>query len=89
MSTTAAIPSMQHLDANARAAIVREIAADMQDTLRDVTVGDQVVMPFHAHLVSATRAAPPLFTGSAFLPLIPHARVGTAARLGCRRPANR
>ena len=55
---TAAIPSMQHLDANARAAIVREIAADMQDALRDVTVGDQVVMPFHAHLVSATRGGP-------------------------------
>jgi ubiquinone/menaquinone biosynthesis C-methylase UbiE len=55
---TAAIPSMQHLDANARAAIAREIAVDMQDTLRDVTVGDQVVLPFHAHLVSATRGGP-------------------------------
>ena len=55
---TAAIPSMQHLDARARAEITREISGDMQDALRAVTKGDQVVMPFHAHLVSATRGGP-------------------------------
>ncbi len=50
---TAAIPQMQHLDLQARQAIVAAIAADMKSALREVTHGDHVVIPFHAHIVNA------------------------------------
>ena len=52
---TAAIPSMQHLDAQARQAIVAAITADMKSPLEEVTRDDHVVIPFHAHMVSAWR----------------------------------
>jgi SAM-dependent methyltransferase len=50
---TAAIPSMQHLDAQARQAIVAAITADMESPLNEVTHDNHVVIPFHAHIVSA------------------------------------
>jgi hypothetical protein len=50
---TAAIPSMQHLDAQARQEIVAAIAAEMAGPLRDATEGGQVVLPFHALIASA------------------------------------
>jgi SAM-dependent methyltransferase len=50
---TAAIPSMQHLDASARKTIVECIAADMKEPLREVTEGNHVVIPFYAHIVTA------------------------------------
>lgn len=50
---TAAIPELQHLDAEARGAIVTAIAAEMRAPLAEATHGDRVVLPFHAHLVSA------------------------------------
>jgi ubiquinone/menaquinone biosynthesis C-methylase UbiE len=52
---TAAIPSMQHLDARARQAIVSAITADMQSPLGEVTYDNHVVIPFHAHIVKAWR----------------------------------
>jgi ubiquinone/menaquinone biosynthesis C-methylase UbiE len=52
---TALIPSMQLLDAQARVRIAREISADMQDALREVTEGNEVVMPFHAYILGAFR----------------------------------
>ncbi|MGD9764370.1 MAG: class I SAM-dependent methyltransferase [Candidatus Binatia bacterium] len=52
---TAAIPSMQHLDAPARQAITAAIQDDMADALREVTQGDHVVLPFYAHIVCAER----------------------------------
>jgi ubiquinone/menaquinone biosynthesis C-methylase UbiE len=52
---TAAIPSMQHLDAPARQAMVASIAADMTSSLREVTQDDHVVIQFHAHFASAWR----------------------------------
>jgi hypothetical protein len=52
---TAAIPSMQHLDAQARQAIVSAITADMKSPLQKVTRNNHVVIPFHAHFVSAWR----------------------------------
>lgn len=52
---TAAIPALQHLDAEARQKIVSAISAAMQSPLRKVTHGDQVVIRFHAHLVRAWR----------------------------------
>ena len=52
---TAAIPSMQHLDTDARQTIVAAIGEDMSGPLREVTDGDHVVIPFHALV---TRAAP-------------------------------
>jgi hypothetical protein len=54
---TASIPSMQHLDAQARQAIVAAIREDMQVPLREVTVDDHVVLPFHAHLALAERSS--------------------------------
>jgi hypothetical protein len=52
---TAAIPSMQHLDAQARQAIVAAITAEMESPLKEVTHDNHVVIPFHAHIVSAWR----------------------------------
>ena len=52
---TAAIPSMQHLDAPARQAIVAAITADMKSPLREVTHDNHVVIQFHAHIASAWR----------------------------------
>jgi ubiquinone/menaquinone biosynthesis C-methylase UbiE len=52
---TAAIPSMQHLDAEARKAIVEALTADMQSPLSQVTHDNHVVLPFHAHIVKAWR----------------------------------
>ena len=50
---TAAIPSMQHLNAPDREAIVAEIAADMQLPLRKVTYDNHVALVFHGHIMSA------------------------------------
>jgi ubiquinone/menaquinone biosynthesis C-methylase UbiE len=50
---TAAIPSMQHLDAPARQAIVTAIAADMKAPLREITEDNHVVIPFHAQIANA------------------------------------
>ena len=50
---TAAIPSMQHLDTQARQAIVANISADMTSPLKEVTHDDHVVIQFHAHIVKA------------------------------------
>ncbi len=54
---TAAIPSMQHLDAAARQEITAAIRDDMADTLRAVSEADHVVIPFHALVVLATAAS--------------------------------
>lgn len=51
---TASIPSMQHLDQSARAAVIDAISEEMQAPLQAVTEGDHVVMPFHALIVTAT-----------------------------------
>lgn len=50
---TAAIPSMQHLDAQARQAIVAAIAEDMKSPLEEVTHDNHVVIDFHASFVQA------------------------------------
>ena len=52
---TAAIPSMQGLDLAGRKAIVAAIREDMKKPLLEVTQGDHVVIPFHAHFVHAFR----------------------------------
>lgn len=52
---TAAIPSMQHLDAQARQAIVAAISADMESPLKEVTHDDHVVIQYHAHIVRTWR----------------------------------
>jgi hypothetical protein len=54
-SDTAAIPAMQHLDAAARASLTARIRSEMAEALRSVTVGDHVQLPFHAHVVRASR----------------------------------
>lgn len=51
----AAIPSMQHLDPQARQELTTAISDDMADHLRAVTEGDHAVVPFHAHLARAVR----------------------------------
>ena len=50
---TAAIPSMQHLDAEDRVAIVAAITADIQPHLLEVTHENRVVIPFHGHTMRA------------------------------------
>jgi hypothetical protein len=50
---TAAIPSMQHLDAEARHEIVSAITADMKSPLNEVTHDDRVVIQFHASIARA------------------------------------
>ena len=52
---TAAIPSMQHLDAEARRGVTVAIREDMERPLRAATEGEHVVLPFHAHVVRADR----------------------------------
>jgi ubiquinone/menaquinone biosynthesis C-methylase UbiE len=52
---TAAIPVMQHLDVAARASLTARIRSEMAEALRSVTVGDHVQLPFHAHVVRASR----------------------------------
>jgi ubiquinone/menaquinone biosynthesis C-methylase UbiE len=53
---TAAIPSMQHLDAQARQAITATIRDDMEEALRDVVENDYVVIPFHANIARSERS---------------------------------
>ena len=52
---TAAIPSMQHLDEEARKAITAAISDEMREPLSHVIKEDHVVIPFHAHIVRAER----------------------------------
>jgi ubiquinone/menaquinone biosynthesis C-methylase UbiE len=52
---TAAIPSMQHLDAQARQALIAAISEEMAGPLREITEGDYVVLPFHVYVVIASR----------------------------------
>lgn len=52
---TAAIPSMQHLDAKARQAITATIGEDMEPALQAVTEHNHVVIPFHAYIACAER----------------------------------
>jgi ubiquinone/menaquinone biosynthesis C-methylase UbiE len=52
---TAAIPSMQHVDAEGRRAIVAAIAEDVESALRETTHDDHVVIEFHANIVRAWR----------------------------------
>jgi ubiquinone/menaquinone biosynthesis C-methylase UbiE len=50
---TAAIPSMQHLDDQARRAIVAAIAQDVKSPLEAITQDDHVVIEFHANMIRA------------------------------------
>lgn len=50
---TAAIPSMQHLDAQARQEMVTAIADAMRAPLAEVTQDDHVVIEFHASMLCA------------------------------------
>jgi ubiquinone/menaquinone biosynthesis C-methylase UbiE len=52
---TASVPAMQNLTPEARGALVDQIRDDMAAALALVTEGDHVVLPFHAHIVSAWR----------------------------------
>ena len=50
---TASIPSMQHLDSEAREAIVTAITRDMQSPLKDLTSENHVVIPFRGLIMTA------------------------------------
>jgi SAM-dependent methyltransferase len=50
---TAAIPSMQHLDSQAREAIVRAIVSNMQSPLKKLISDSHVVIPFHGLIMTA------------------------------------
>ena len=51
----AAIPSMQHLDAQAQQAIIEAIHEDMQTPLHKIMQDEHVVLPFHANIARARR----------------------------------
>lgn len=48
---------MQELDEIQRNSIVEAIAEEMKEPLREITVGDQVVVPWHTHIARALRGA--------------------------------
>lgn len=52
---TAAIPAMQHLGVRERETIISMIRADMESALAEVTEDGHVILPFHAHLIQASR----------------------------------
>lgn len=52
---TAAIPSMQQLSHEERKRVVESISAEMQGPLAEVTQGNEVVLPFHAHIFTARK----------------------------------
>lgn len=52
---TAAIPSMQRLDAQARGAIVAAISEEMAAPLAEITRDEHVVIPFHALIAHGRR----------------------------------
>ncbi len=51
----AAIPSMQHLDDQARQAMMDSIRGEMEEALREVTEDGRVVIPFHVYIVHGQR----------------------------------
>ncbi len=52
---TAAIPSVQHLDARARAELTEAIAGEMAGPIREVVRDGEIGIPFHAHVARAER----------------------------------
>jgi hypothetical protein len=52
-TAAAALPSLQALDAQQRRNIVDAISQDMTATMREVTEGDHIVLPWHAYVVRA------------------------------------
>lgn len=48
-------PALQHLDKEAQQAIIAAARKDMQSPLEGVMRDNQVVLPFHAHIVRARR----------------------------------
>jgi ubiquinone/menaquinone biosynthesis C-methylase UbiE len=52
---TAAIPSMQHLDDDARRTLTSAIADEMRQPLAEITYEEHVVIPFSAHIAHASR----------------------------------
>jgi SAM-dependent methyltransferase len=50
---TAAIPAWQHLSTRERQDLAATIRTDMEEPLRQVTEGNEVVLPFHAHIATA------------------------------------
>lgn len=53
----AAIPDVQHLDEEERAALTQAVAADLEPHIRDRTVEGHMVLDWHAHFARARRAA--------------------------------
>lgn len=51
----ASVPAMQALTPVGRETLVAQIRDDMSAALAGITEGDHVVLPFHAHIVSAYR----------------------------------
>lgn len=54
-SVIAAVPSLQHLDDRGREELIAAIGEEMEEPLREYTVGDEVVRPVHVHIARATR----------------------------------
>jgi SAM-dependent methyltransferase len=54
-SAIAAVPSLQHMDERGREEMIAAIGEEMEEPLREYTVGDEVVRPVHVHIARATR----------------------------------
>jgi ubiquinone/menaquinone biosynthesis C-methylase UbiE len=54
-SVTAGVPSLQHLDERGREEMIAAVGEEMEETLREYTMGDEVVRPVHVHIARATR----------------------------------
>jgi hypothetical protein len=54
-SSSAAIPALQHLDGEARAALTAAIEEEMRPTIARFTVGDEMVTPALNYLARAVR----------------------------------
>lgn len=52
---TASVPAMQNLTPEGRSSLVAQIRDDMRAALASVIEGDRVVLPFHAHILTAYR----------------------------------
>lgn len=55
LSASAGIPSFRQLDVADRDRLVDRISADMEDLARENTIGDEVIIPWHAYIAVAEK----------------------------------
>lgn len=55
-SRSAAVPAMQSMDATARTQFVAAVREELAEPIRQHTVGDEVIVPFEAHIAVARKS---------------------------------